>query len=77
MIDFVWNDLQGHLSNAGNTPLDTDGLTRSEVLQWIEYIEIGKPPFELDQNRNQVVIHYRDVERGPKRKKKKYAMPWE
>ena len=77
LIDFVWNDLQGHLSNAGNTPLDTDGLTRSEVLQWIEYIEIGKPPFELDQNRNQVVIHYRDVERGPKRKKKKYAMPWE
>lgn len=77
LVDFVWNDLQAHLCSVGNLPLDTNSLTRGLVLQWIEYIEIGKAPFDLDQSRNQVVIHYKDTERRPRRKKKRYLMPWE
>lgn len=77
LLLFVWENLQNHIINAGKPPLDSDSLTRSQVLQWIEYIEIGKPPYELDHNRNQVIIHYKDTERGPKRRKKKYLMPWE
>ena len=77
LVKTVWNDLQSHLMSIGKPPLDTDSLTRCHVLQWIDFIEIGKAPFELDQNRNQVVIHYKDAERRPKRKKKKYLMPWE
>ena len=77
LIHIVWENLQNHIINVGKPPLDTDSLTRSQVLQWIEYIEIGSPPYELDHNRNQVIIHYKDTERGPKRRKKKYLMPWE
>lgn len=60
LIEAVQLDLQNHLQLIGNMENTCISLSRSAVIQWIDYIEIGRADMSDNTGRNQVVVHYRE-----------------
>ena len=68
-------DIKSHLAQIGSQEVFTVPLTRSTVLQWIDYIEVGHAGSEDDSTcRNQVAVHYIEAANDKKMESKK---PWE
>ena len=62
LIEKVQSDIEAHLDLVGEK--ETKALTRSLVLQLINYIEIGHAGAEDDSTcRNQVTVHYLESEK--------------
>ena len=74
LIEKVQKDIESHSQFAGNTEYSIVPLTRSTILQLINYIEIGHAGIEDDRtSRNLVVIHY--IEPANEKRKWKTRKP--
>ena len=72
LIEKVQSDIETQLQLVGKR--ETKALTRSEVLQWIDYIEIGHAGTDDDSaSRNQVVVHY--IEPAKEKQKRRNKNP--
>ena len=59
LINKVQKDLEMHLQHIGSTERPVIPMTRSTVIQWIDYIEVGHAETDDEgTSRNQVVVHY-------------------
>ena len=59
LVEKVQKDIELHLAQIGSQEAFAVPLTRSTVLQWIDYIEVGYAGSEDDSTcRNQVAVHY-------------------
>ena len=59
LVEKVQKDIESHLAQMGSQEVFAVPLTRSTVLQWIDYIEVGHAGSEDDSTcRNQVAVHY-------------------
>ena len=59
LIESVQNDMSTHMMLTGDSATAVIPLTRSTVIKWIDYIEIGHSGSSDDDTcRNQVMVHY-------------------
>ena len=71
LIETVQLDLRNHLQIIGNMENASISLSRSAVVQWIDYIEIGRADMSDNTGRNQVVVHYRELTKEKQKKRKR------
>ena len=76
LIESVQDSLSKHMLSLGQSMPTEASLTRSSVLQWIDYIEIGQAPFDDSATKNQVVIHYKDLSRNKYKRKSTNRYPF-
>ena len=48
-------------------------LTRSVVLQWIDYIDVGNNDPDDSESRNYVTVHYKEPDKQKRREKNSYG----
>ena len=63
LMESVKQSIIEHLHSAGKEIPANGPITRSAILQWIDYIEIGQAPFDESEEKNRVVVHYKDHSR--------------
>ena len=71
LIEQVQSDIETHLQFVGGEKMNA--LTRSMVLQWIDYIDVGNGDQEDSGSRNHVTVHYREPDKQKRRERNPYG----